>query len=183
MRLRATLALILTLALAACVAQEGVQAPAEIGSPEGWEAAPDNAPPPRPTRLGEPEEVEDQAAAEHSADEPAEAEPTADATEDAAEAGAEDAEAAPEEEPVPVVVKSQAQIACERKGGNYSSWGDTAMMMCYTTPRDAGKRCSKASDCIGGCLARSRTCAPITPIYGCKDVLNELGGLVTECLE
>ena len=46
---------------------------------------------------------------------------------------------------------------------------------CITPTRDAGKSCRKAGDCEGLCLARSRTCAPIEPLFGCNAVLQEDG--------
>lgn len=92
----------------------------------------------------------------------------------------------PAEEPAPEaapVVKSKAQLACERKDGSWQPWGTEGGMVCFTRPRDAGKSCDAATDCSTTCLARSRTCAPLTPLFGCNDVLTRYGQTVTECTE
>lgn len=178
MRLGAALALVAV--LAGCGAQQAAMVPAdaEAVSLEGWVVAPDKAPPPRSARRAVAEEASPPAPApEAGAEAEAESLPEP-GTPEAAEA-----EPAAEPEAMPVVVKSPEQIACERKGGRYAPWGKSTAMVCFTTPRDAGKACRKSTDCTAGCLARSRTCAPMTPIYGCTELLNDLGGRVTECLE
>ncbi|PZR00241.1 MAG: hypothetical protein DI533_06545 [Cereibacter sphaeroides] len=97
-------------------------------------------------------------------------------TEAAIEAAA--AAAAP---PPPEPVKSPSQIACEKKGGRYSAAGE-GVFACVTPTRDAGKQCSKEGDCQGLCLARSRSCSPFTPVFGCQEILQRDGRQVTECL-
>lgn len=83
----------------------------------------------------------------------------------------------------PAVVKSRAQVACERRGGTWSRIGDSDSRACVRRTRDAGKECRRDSDCQGACLARSRTCAPIDPLFGCNDVLQDNGMRVTLCVE
>ena len=85
--------------------------------------------------------------------------------------------------PPPQPVKSPTQIACEKKGGHFTPTGANGTMTCVYQTRDAGKRCGKAGDCQGLCLARSRTCSPFTPVLGCQDILQQDGKLVTECVE
>jgi hypothetical protein len=46
-----------------------------------------------------------------------------------------------------------------------------------------GKACTRQSQCEGYCLARSGTCAPITPMFGCNDILQDDGREVTLCLD
>lgn len=72
---------------------------------------------------------------------------------------------------------------CLGNGGEFVREGDSKSFYCRTTPKDAGKFCSKAGDCEGSCLARSKTCAPTKPLFGCNEVLTEGGFAVTECIE
>ena len=75
------------------------------------------------------------------------------------------------------------QASCEARDGTFAQGGITGGYQCFTTPRDAGKSCSKASDCSTQCLARSRTCAPIQPLFGCHDILTSSGAPVTLCID
>ena len=59
--------------------------------------------------------------------------------------------------------------ACEKDRGR---WGLAA-----------NKTCKVGSDCQGLCLARSRTCSPIEPFYGCHQVLSDSGVPQTLCIE
>jgi hypothetical protein len=109
--------------------------------------------------------------------------PAADAT--AVEAAA-TAEAEMVTEPVEAVPppppKSDRQIACERKRG---TWADTGggLMICMRPTGDGGKRCTRESQCEGVCLARSQTCAPVDPLLGCNEILQDNGTRATLCLE
>lgn len=106
--------------------------------------------------------------------------PVASAEPAAAEPPASDPAAA---EPAPrVIVKSPAQITCERRGGRWSATGGGVAAFCQTPTRDGGKTCSASTDCTGYCLEKSRTCAPITPMLGCHDILNEAGRMLTQCI-
>lgn len=78
---------------------------------------------------------------------------------------------------------SPEETACRVKGGQWGKAGKLAAMTCYISSKDAGKFCSKQSDCSSQCLARSKTCAPIWPIFGCSQVLQNDGSLVTLCID
>lgn len=93
--------------------------------------------------------------------------------------------AAPAAEPVAPVVpaKSEAQIACERKGGAWYKIGSGEKRACVRQTKDSGKRCQRESQCEGVCLARSGTCAPFKPMYGCNEIFQDNGARVTLCLE
>lgn len=78
---------------------------------------------------------------------------------------------------------SPEEADCRAKGGQWAKAGKLAAMTCYVPSKDAGKSCSKQSDCSSQCLARSRTCAPIWPIFGCSDVLQSDGTLVKLCID
>lgn len=89
----------------------------------------------------------------------------------------------PAAEPVPpVAVKTAAHLACEKRGGRWSVAGGGTAAFCQTPTRDAGKSCSRSTDCAGYCLEKSRTCAPVTPMLGCHDILNETGRMLTQCI-
>ncbi|MGH1329780.1 MAG: hypothetical protein ACRBBK_02775 [Paracoccaceae bacterium] len=72
---------------------------------------------------------------------------------------------------------------CIARGGQFGRGGLSGGYVCFETPRDAGKSCSKASDCESACLARSRTCSPIKPVFGCVDVLTQSGRPSTLCID
>lgn len=97
------------------------------------------------------------------------------ATADGAGASAEDAPPPPP--------KSPMQIACEKDGGTWSRAGGSVAMTCFKPTRDGGKSCRRESDCSTLCLARSRTCAPVTPLFGCHSVLQNDARAVTLCLD
>ena len=106
----------------------------------------------------------------------------ADAATGAAEAAAVPAptpEAAEEAAPP----KSDDQLACEKKRGKWSKVGKGELYACVYQTRDSGKRCERESQCEGACLARSGTCAPFKPLYGCNDILQDDGQRVTLCID
>lgn len=88
----------------------------------------------------------------------------------------------PQAAPAPVVVKSVAQLACEKKKGVWTTAGSGSAFFCQSVTRDGGKSCRASTDCQGYCLARSLTCAPVTPMFGCQDILNEAGRMLTQCV-
>lgn len=78
-------------------------------------------------------------------------------------------------------IQQQAQEECARAGGQLARRGGTDALTCLIRPRDAGKSCTRKSDCEGQCLARSGTCSPVIPLLGCYEVLLDSGARVTEC--
>lgn len=89
-----------------------------------------------------------------------------------------------EERPsVDPAVFQDAEAACARDKGRWVPRGDSGIMACLRTPRDAGNRCASSRDCEGVCLARSGTCAPVVPLYGCNEVLGVNGARSTVCLD
>ena len=76
---------------------------------------------------------------------------------------------------------ADARTACERSGGNWGAREGGVLFTCFRETRDANRSCLKASDCQGVCLARSRTCSPVTPFLGCHEVLTEGGRTATQC--
>ncbi len=91
--------------------------------------------------------------------------------------------ATPAEAAPPPPPKSPGQIACVKVKGAWVRAGKSGTMTCVRTLRDSGKQCSRESDCEGQCLARSRTCAPVSPMFGCNEVLQDNGQRVTLCID
>lgn len=77
---------------------------------------------------------------------------------------------------------AQQRAACQREGGNFMPRG-TGFFACVFQTQDAGRQCDEASDCEGACLARSRTCAPMQPIFGCQEVFTMPGRRETVCTD
>ena len=75
------------------------------------------------------------------------------------------------------------QAACKAQGGRFATGGISGVLVCYLDTGEIGKSCSTSNDCKGLCLARSRTCAPVTPMFGCHEVLGSLGAQSTLCVE
>ncbi|MES2432963.1 MAG: hypothetical protein V4586_03965 [Pseudomonadota bacterium] len=84
---------------------------------------------------------------------------------------------------VPARVLGPEELACVKKGGQWSVAGKAGGMSCVRMMRDAGKSCHKKSDCEGDCLARSNTCAPIAPLFGCNEILQDNGAMVNLCID
>ena len=82
----------------------------------------------------------------------------------------------------PAAPKSAEQVLCEKSKGQWASAGDTGANYCASLTRDGGKQCHKKTDCQGQCLARSGTCSPIAPLYGCNDIFEKDGRMVTLCI-
>lgn len=83
----------------------------------------------------------------------------------------------------PVTPKSEQQLACEKRKGRWLRVGEGAGRACVFPTRDSGKRCERESQCDSVCLARSGTCAPFKPMFGCHEILQDNGARVTLCLE
>lgn len=92
----------------------------------------------------------------------------------------EDGPGTPEIGENPVTVR---EAACVADGGRWGRGGKADLFVCYRTTRDGGQRCTSSNDCQGFCLARSMTCAPVTPMFGCNEVLGRDGARSTLCVE
>ena len=152
---RVLTALCLTLALAAC--QPSTPAPA-TGQPIAEQAlpVPDTTPESAPTGSRPATETPEPAPA---AVEPAAARPA----------------------PEPPMLTQERRL-CERSGGRLIA-RSAGLYTCVRPTRDAGRTCDEASDCEGLCLARSATCAPFTPLYGCQEVFTLRGRRETLCTD
>lgn len=89
------------------------------------------------------------------------------------------------EEPLPPPdppMLAQQRAACLREGGQLSPRG-AGIYACVMRTSDAGQRCDAAADCQGACLARSGTCSPLTPLFGCQEVFTLAGRRETVCID
>lgn len=93
-----------------------------------------------------------------------------------------DSDAADADTTIPDILAPQ-RAACERDGGRWGSVPNRDAFVCYYITRDANQLCRSKRDCEGLCLARSRTCAPQTPFFGCHEVLTNNGTRQTQCIE
>jgi hypothetical protein len=84
---------------------------------------------------------------------------------------------------VPVEEKSPSQLLCEASDGIWGQAGESGAFTCQKRTKDSGKACTKKTDCQGECLARSNTCAPVSPLFGCNEVLDKEGRMVTLCID
>ena len=92
----------------------------------------------------------------------------------------------PEESGLPPVGEELVAIEkarCEAAGDIWGRAGAESAFTCFRRTRDAGKRCTRAGDCEGACLARSQSCAPLDPLIGCQEVLTASGRRAMLCLD
>jgi hypothetical protein len=86
--------------------------------------------------------------------------------------------------PVPLPPALRAQEAeCARSGGRLVRAGRAGLWTCQRMTRDSGQRCARESDCEGMCLARTNTCAPAVPLFGCHEVLDSFGRRNRLCVD
>lgn len=89
----------------------------------------------------------------------------------------------PAPEPVPAATPPSPEArACQRLGGVWIKAGGSGMMTCQRQTGEGMKSCRRAGDCAGDCLARSGTCSPVSPLFGCNEVLDDLGRRTTQCV-
>jgi len=76
------------------------------------------------------------------------------------------------------------RAGCASVGKGQATRTGSGELVCVRAAKDAGKRCKASTDCRDSlCLARSGTCAPITPLYGCYDILSATGARQSYCRE
>ena len=85
------------------------------------------------------------------------------------------------EAPPPPLASETLALECLRSGGEMARAG--TVRLCVKQTRDGGRSCTKATDCQGDCLARSRSCSPLTPLQGCHEILTSEGVRATQCRE
>jgi hypothetical protein len=88
-------------------------------------------------------------------------------------------------EPVPTPeppLLARQRAACAETGGHLMPRG-SGFFACVQPTGDAGRSCDASADCEGLCLARSGTCAPLHPLFGCHDVFTLPGRRETLCTD
>ena len=75
------------------------------------------------------------------------------------------------------------EAACVSGGGRMGAIPGSTARVCYRDLGDGGDFCASADDCEGMCLARSRTCAPVSPLFGCHEILTASGQRATRCVD
>ena len=78
---------------------------------------------------------------------------------------------------------AKAEAACIAEGGAYRLAGAFVQYLCIKPTADAGQSCQKESDCNSLCLAETKTCAPVTPMFGCHSILMEDGEEAEICID
>lgn len=72
---------------------------------------------------------------------------------------------------------------CLMQGGRVGRGGLLPDEVCFRPEPDAGKACTRKSDCSGMCLADTNTCSKVTPMFGCFEFLDETGQKVGICID
>lgn len=72
---------------------------------------------------------------------------------------------------------------CLMQGGTVGRGGLLPDEVCFRHEPDAGKACTRKSDCSGLCLAETNTCSKVTPMFGCFEFLDETGQKVGICID
>lgn len=85
--------------------------------------------------------------------------------------------------PVGTALVEHERAACTARGGSFSPSGPGGALACIMPTSDAGQPCADSDDCEGLCLARSASCAPLTPLFGCHEVLLAGGLRATQCID
>ncbi|MEC3860585.1 hypothetical protein VK792_04760 [Mesobacterium sp. TK19101] len=75
------------------------------------------------------------------------------------------------------------RAACEAKGGTYGIGGLFGDYMCFLITPDGGQACARQGDCAGMCMAETRTCSTVTPMFGCHSFLDLDGSVVEMCID
>ena len=91
------------------------------------------------------------------------------------------AETTPPPPPEPPL-QARARAECTDRGGIFVQ-RVAGVFACVQPTRDAGRQCRQSSDCESQCLARSQTCAPYAPLFGCNEVLTGPGRRETLCVD
>lgn len=155
-------AAVLVMLLAGCVAPGGATGPAEEEAASGYVF--DDGPPPDT-------EAEGEGAAVDPEPEPVlELKPEESVEEEPVETG-----------PTRVDLNAPARERCTRRGGTFTRT-PAGLFVCVQPTRDANRACDGPGQCEAGCLARSRTCAPVTPLLGCYEQITARG-VATVCVD
>lgn len=85
--------------------------------------------------------------------------------------------------PEPRLLPEAERAACLAAGGSIGRGGLLPDEVCFKPTPDAGKACSKASDCSAMCLAETRSCSKVSPQFGCFGFLDDAGQVQDICVD
>lgn len=77
----------------------------------------------------------------------------------------------------------ETEADCIAAGGTWARGGLSPHPICFLPNPDAGESCARSSDCVGVCLAETRTCSTMRPLFGCYGFLDENGDKVVICVD
>jgi len=146
---------------------------ADTGLPFGPRGGEADTPPVDPTQAAY-VATEDDPALRGDAPETEEAEQSAD------EAPPEEISELPNVEAQPPDPNAAIRAACLKRGGIFGK-AETGAYACISRTGDSNKSCTASTQCEGACLARSRSCSPVTPLLGCHEILTNNGSRATIC--
>jgi len=77
--------------------------------------------------------------------------------------------------------------ACIAEGGRPGRGGLWPDMVCFHDNEDAGKACTRASECVGVCVVQypsgNGQCSAVRPMFGCYQFFDEQGEKVEICVD
>ena len=85
----------------------------------------------------------------------------------------------PEAEPAGAVRDVREEKRCEEQGGRYLLEHPHVSYECVLPFADAGKSCTRASDCRGQCMAETKTCSARNQLFGTWQELDDQGNVIT----
>ena len=85
--------------------------------------------------------------------------------------------------PETLTLSDAERTQCLAEGGTAGRGGLVPNEVCFRPTPDAGKACTKASDCSGLCMADTMTCSKVTPQFGCFEMMTEDGQKVGLCVD
>lgn len=83
----------------------------------------------------------------------------------------------------PEELSPEEEQACVARGGYVAVAGFSAAEFCAEPTPDAGRMCSRSSDCSTICEAETRTCATHYNQFGCYSFLDDTGQVVSICVD
>lgn len=72
---------------------------------------------------------------------------------------------------------------CVLRGGTPGRGGILQNEVCIRPTRDAGKACTDNDQCETFCLAETKSCAPLTPTFGCFATMKDGGQTPMLCVD
>ncbi len=87
------------------------------------------------------------------------------------------------DEPPAKALSAVEREVCLSGGGRVGRGGVFPDELCFRPLPDAGKACTKASDCSGQCLTETMSCSKEAPMFGCYGFMDEQGRPADICVD